>query len=146
MNTKTIFIDQNSLFIYKNLNNEIFNEVEAGKEFKAMNFTFSWDFKDVPENFTDNNQVEYIDASKLKNNLVIRSVRDNDVFLPLGMSGKKKVVKFLKDKKLSMIKRKESLVVCNDNEIIWVAGYQLSDKYKIHKDTIKVAKLNFFRN
>ena len=45
-----------------------------------------------------------------------------------------------------MIKRKESLVVCNDNEIIWVAGYQLSDKYKIHKDTIKVAKLNFFRN
>ena len=58
----------------------------------------------------------------------------------------KKVVKFLKDKKLSMIKRKESLVVCNDNEIIWVAGYQLSDKYKIHKDTIKVAKLNFFRN
>jgi len=146
LNTKTIFIDQNSLFIYKNLKNEIFNEVEAGKEFKAMNFTFSWDFKDLPENFTDNNQVEYIDASKLKNNLVIRSVRDNDVFLPLGMSGKKKVVKFLKDKKLSMIKRKESLVVCNDNEIIWVAGYQLSDKYKIHKDTIKVAKLNFFRN
>ena len=62
------------------------------------------------------------------------------------MSGKKKVVKFLKDKKLSMIKRKQSLVVCNDNDIVWVAGHQLSEKYKIHKNTTKTAKLNFFRN
>tara|TARA_Y100001970_G_scaffold277547_1_gene381931 strand:+ start:640 stop:1965 length:1326 start_codon:yes stop_codon:yes gene_type:complete len=146
LNSKTILIDNDSLFIYKNLKNEIFSEVEAGKKLKSMDFTFSWDFKNVPNNFDDNNQVEYIDASKLKNNLIIRSVRDNDIFLPLGMSGKKKVVKFLKDKKLSMIKRKESLVVCNDNDIVWVAGHQLSEKYKIHKDTTKTAKLNFFRN
>ena len=128
------------------MNNEIFNEVEAGKELKTPYFTFSWNFQDSPMNFNDNNQIEYIDASKVKNNLVIRSVRDNDIFLPLGMRGKKKVDKFLKDKNLSMIKRKESLVVCNQDEIIWVAGYQLSDKYKIHKDSVKVAKLNFYRN
>ena len=146
INEKNIFIDKSSIFIYKNLSNEIFNEVEAGEEFKTPDFTFSWNFQDSPKNFNDNNQIEYIDASKVKNNLVIRSVRDNDIFLPLGMKGKKKVVKFLKDKNLSMIKRKESLVVCNQDEIIWVAGYQLSDKYKIHKDSIKVAKLNFYRN
>ena len=146
LNEKNIFIDKSSIFIYKNLNNEIFNEVEAGKEFKTPDFTFSWNFQDSPKNFNNNNHVEYIDASKVKNNLVIRSVRDNDIFLPLGMRGKKKVVKFLKDKNLSMIKRKESLVVCNQDEIIWVAGYQLSDKYKIHKDSVKVAKLNFYRN
>ncbi len=146
LNKKNIFIDKSSIFIYKNLNNEIFNEVEAGKELKTPDFTFSWNFQDSPMNFNDNNQIEYIDASKVKNNLVIRSVRDNDIFLPLGMRGKKKVDKFLKDKNLSMIKRKESLVVCNQDEIIWVAGYQLSDKYKIHKDSIKVAKLNFYRN
>ena len=146
LNKKNIFIDKSSICIYKNLNNEIFNEVEAGKELKTPDFTFSWNFQDSPMNFNDNNQIEYIDASKLKNNLVIRSVRDNDIFLPLGMRGKKKVDKFLKDKNLSMIKRKESLVVCNQDEIIWVAGYQLSDKYKIHKDSVKVAKLNFYRN
>jgi hypothetical protein len=62
------------------------------------------------------------------------------------MSGNKKVAKFLKDKNLSFLKRKESLVVCNQDEIIWVAGYQLSEKYKIHKNSVKIAKLNFSRN
>ena len=146
VNKNTIFVDRNSLFIYKNLNNDIFSKVRAGEEFKGMNFTFSWDFNEAPKNFSDDNEVEYIDASKIIDNLVIRSVRDNDSFLPLGMNGKKKVSKFLKDKNLSFFKRKESLVVCNQDEIIWVAGYQLSEKYKIHKNSIKIAKLNFCRN
>jgi len=146
VNEKTILVDRNSLIIYENIKNDIFNNVEAGKEFKGKNFTFSWDFNKVPKNFTNDNGVEYIDASKITNKLVIRSVRDNDSFLPLGMNGKKKVVKFLKDKNLSFFKRKESLVVCNEDEIIWVAGYQLSEKYKIHKNSVKIVKLNFSRN
>tara|TARA_Y200000002_G_scaffold369688_1_gene364182 strand:- start:24 stop:1349 length:1326 start_codon:yes stop_codon:yes gene_type:complete len=146
VNKKTILIDKNSLFIYKNINNNIFSNVEAGKKFKGINFTFSWDFNKAPKNFTNDNEVEYIDASKITDNLVIRSVRDNDSFLPLGMNGNKKVVKFLKDKNLSFFKRKESLVVCNQDEIIWVAGYQISEKYKIHKNSVKIAKLNFSRN
>jgi len=146
VNKKTILIDRNSLFIFKNINNDIFSSVGAGEEFKGINFTFSWDFNEAPKNFTDNNEVEYIDASKIIDKLVIRSIRDNDSFLPLGMNGKKKVIKFLKDKNLSFYKREESLVVCNQDEIIWVAGYQLSEKYKIHKNSVKIAKLNFFRN
>lgn len=146
VNKKTILIDRNSLFIYKKMKNDIFGNVEAGKEFKGTNFTFSWDFNKAPKNFSNDNEVEYIDASMIADNLVIRSVRDNDSFLPLGMNGKKKVIKFLKDKNLSFFNRKESLVVCNQDEIIWVAGYQLSEKYKIHKNSVKIAKLNFSRN
>ena len=101
-------------------------------------FTFSWNFEEYPKNFSSSTQVEYIDGSKLKNNLVIRSVRDDDSFLPLGMKGNKKVMKFLKDKKLSLINRKQSLVICNDNEIIWVAGHQLSEKYKIKENSVKI--------
>ena len=146
INDKTILIDRNSLIIYKNIKNDIFSNVEAGKEFKGTNFTFSWDFNKAPKTFHNDNEVEFIDASKINDNLVIRSVRDSDSFMPLGMKGNKKVSKFLKDKNLSFIKRKESLVVCNQDEIIWVAGYQLSEKYKIHKNSVKIAKLNFSRN
>jgi tRNA(Ile)-lysidine synthase len=128
------------------MKNDIFINVEAGKEFKGKDFTFSWDFNKAPKTFNNDNEIEFIDASKITDNLVIRSVRDNDNFLPLGMSGNKKVTKFLKDKNLSFLKRKESLVVCNQDEIIWVAGYQLSEKYKIHKNSVKIAKLNFSRN
>jgi tRNA(Ile)-lysidine synthase len=146
VNDKTILIDRNSLIIYKNMKNDIFINVEAGKEFKGKDFTFSWDFNKAPKTFNNDNEIEFIDASKITDNLVIRSVRDNDSFLPLGMSGNKKVAKFLKDKNLSFLKRKESLVVCNQDEIIWVAGYQLSEKYKIQKNSVKIAKLNFSRN
>ena len=146
VNDKTILIDRNSLIIYKNMKNDIFINVEAGKEFKGKDFTFSWDFNKAPKTFNNDNEIEFIDASKITDNLVIRSVRDNDSFLPLGMSGNKKVAKFLKDKNLSFLKRKESLVICNQDEIIWVAGYQLSEKYKIHKNSVKIAKLNFSRN
>ena len=62
------------------------------------------------------------------------------------MKGHKKVIKFLKDKNLSLVNRKKSLVVCNDSEIVWVAGHQLSDKYKIKDNSKKIVKLNFFRN
>jgi len=146
LNEKTILVDRNSLFIYNDTIDGIFSNVKAGEKFNGVNFSFFWDFNKAPKNFTNDKEVEYIDASKINNNLVIRSVRDSDSFLPLGMNGKKKVKKYLKDKNLSFLKRKESLVVCNENDIIWVAGYHLSEKYKIHKNSVKIAKLNFFRN
>ena len=146
LNEKTILVDRNSLFIYKDTIDGIFSNVKAGEKFNGVNFSFFWDFNKAPKNFTNDKGVEYIDASKINNNLIIRSVRDSDSFLPLGMNGKKKVKKYLKDRNLSFLKRKESLVVCNEDDIIWVAGYHLSEKYKIHKNSVKIAKLNFFRN
>ena len=143
---KTIYIDKKSIFIYENLDKAYFKKVDPGKKMKIDNFTFSWNFYKKAISFDSNSKVEFIDASKLKGNLVIRSIRDNDSFLPLGMKGHKKVIKFLKDKNLSLINRKKSLVVCNDSEIIWVAGHQLSEKYKIRENSKKIVKLNFFRN
>lgn len=142
----TIHIDRNSIFIFKNLEKEFYKKVDAGVEMKDNHFTFSWNFDKYPKNFSSSSQIEYIDGSKLKNNLVIRSVREDDSFSPLGMKGNKKVMKFLKDKNLSLINRKQSLVVCNNDEIIWVAGHQLSEKYKIKENSVKIVKLNFFRN
>ena len=146
LNEKTILVDRNSLFIYNDTIDGIFSKVKAGEKFNGVNFSFFWDFNKAPKKFTNDKEVEYIDASKINNNLVIRSVRDSDSFLPLGMNGKKKVKKYLKDRNLSFLNRKESLVVCNEDDIIWVAGYHLSEKYKIHKNSVKIAKLNFFRN
>ena len=146
VNEKTILVDRNSLFIYNDTIDGIFSKVKAGEKFNGVNFSFFWDFNKAPKKFTNDKEVEYIDASKINNNLVIRSVRDSDSFLPLGMNGKKKVKKYLKDRNLSFLNRKESLVVCNEDDIIWVAGYQLSEKYKIHKNSVKIAKLNFSRN
>ena len=146
INEVTIAIDQNDIIIFKSLENTIYKEVSAGENISDKDFTFSWDFHNKPNHFADDLNTEFIDASNLNNTLIIRSVKKDDQFLPLGMSGSKKVNKFLKDKKISFYKRNQSLVVCNKEEIVWVAGYQLSDKYKIDQNSKKVAKLNFLRN
>jgi tRNA(Ile)-lysidine synthase len=146
INKVTIAIDQNDIIIFKSLENTIYKEVSAGENISDKDFTFSWDFHNKPNHFADDLNTEFIDASNLNNTLIIRSVKKDDQFLPLGMSGSKKVNKFLKDKKISFYKRNQSLVVCNKEEIVWVAGYQLSDKYKIDQNSKKVAKLNFLRN
>ena len=139
-------IDRNDIIIFKSLNNNVYKQVAAGKSIENKDFNFSWNFDKKPLRFNNDSNIEYIDASSLKDDLVIRSVNKDDIFLPLGMQGSKKVDKFLKDKKIPSFKRKQSLVVCNSEEIIWVAGYQLSDKYKIEKKSKKFAKLNFLRN
>ena len=116
------------------------------KSIKDKDFIFSWNFEKKPQHFNNDCNIEFIDASNLNNKLIIRSVKEDDQFPPLGMKGSKKVNKFLKDKKVSSLNISQSLVVCNNSEIIWVAGYQLSDKYKIGQNSTKFAKLNFLRN
>jgi tRNA(Ile)-lysidine synthase len=145
-NEATIAIDRNNIFIFKSDTNTIYKEVLAGEKIKDEDFTFTWNFDKKPKNFNHTSSTEFIDASNLKDSLIIRSVKKDDQFLPLGMKCSKKVNKFLKDKKISSFKRNQSLVVCNEKEIIWVVGYQLDDKYKINKHSTKFAKLNFLRN
>ena len=59
------------------------------KRIQRKRFYFFLDFNKAPKTFNNDNEIEFIDASKITDNLVIRSVRDNDSFLPLGMSGNK---------------------------------------------------------
>ena len=146
INEVTIAIDQRDIIIFKSLENTIYREVSAGENISDKDFTFSWDFDNKPNHFSHDLNTEFIDASNLNNTLIIRSVKKDDQFLPLGMSGSKKVNKFLKDRKISFYNRNQSLVVCNKEDIVWVAGYQLSDKYKVDQNSKKVAKLNFLRN
>ena len=46
--------------------------------------------------------VIYLDSAKLDFPLRVRSVLSGDYFYPFGMNGKKKVSKYLKDKKISV--------------------------------------------
>ena len=63
--------------------------------------------------------------------LMIRNIRADDRFTPLGLSGSKNVNQYLKDKKCDWYTRKYTLVLCVDNVIAWVVGYSISEDFKI---------------
>ena len=61
--------------------------------------------------------------------------KPGDKFIPLGMKGYKKLSDFMTDRKVPAKNRKNVLVVCDGKEIVWIVGYQISEKYKLTADT-----------
>ena len=126
-------------------NNNIYCKVGAGKKVDNDNFYFSWDYDKKPNRFSKDSTIEYVDASKFDKQLLIRNIDKNDRFTPLGMRGTKKVNDYLTDQKRSPVLKSDTLAICNNNDIVWVAGERINNKYRITKDSKVVAKLNFLR-
>lgn len=78
------------------------------------------------------------DADKLLFPLEVRSWREGDRFMPLGMKGRKKVSDFLVDQKVPLPLKKDVLVVCSGNEICWIIGMRMDDRFKITTNTKNV--------
>jgi tRNA(Ile)-lysidine synthase len=85
--------------------------------------------------FGQDRLIEYIDAGKIKKGLTVRVWKPGDRFIPLGMKGIKKLSDFITDKKVPVKDRKNVLVLCDGKEIVWIVGYQISEKYKLTADT-----------
>jgi len=146
INNHIINIDREFIIIrISKENNDIYCKVEAGKKIDNDNFYFTWNYDKKPDSFSKDSTVEYVDASKFDKKLLIRSIDKNDKFIPLGMRGNKKVNDYLSDQKKPLILKSDILAVCNNNDIVWVAGERINNKYRITKDSKVVAKLNFLR-
>jgi tRNA(Ile)-lysidine synthase len=85
--------------------------------------------------------VEFIDGDKSTMPLSVRYWQKGDRFRPLGMNHRRKLSDFFTDLKLGTASKKNTPIVCNNDQIIWIAGYRLDDYYKIRDDTKLFYKL-----
>jgi tRNA(Ile)-lysidine synthase len=90
--------------------------------------------------YIDSNTV-YVDASKMTYPLELRKWQEGDVFQPFGMKGKKKLSKFFKDEKLSLASKEQIWILLSNNQIVWVVGYRMDDRFKITPKTNKILKI-----
>lgn len=84
----------------------------------------------------------YIDLSDFDLDFVLRTRQDGDIINPLGMNGTMKLKKYLISKSIPQHKRDELILLCKDNEVLWVAGLGLSNKIIVkdiptHRITLK---------
>ncbi|MDR2890215.1 MAG: tRNA lysidine(34) synthetase TilS [Alistipes sp.] len=115
------------------------------------------DTLDVPEN------TALLDADKLRWPLTLRRWTDGDRFVPLGMSGTKKVSDYLTDIKMPVPEKGRQFVLVNGDpnttvapdtlgapdsdpggtggEIVWLAGRRIDDRFKITPETENVLKI-----
>lgn len=83
-------------------------------------------------------QVACLDADKLKAPLTLRRWRDGDTFVPFGMKGRKRVSDYLTDRKFSLLQKEHQWVLCCGEEICWLVGERLDNRFRIDEGTKSV--------
>ena len=83
----------------------------------------------------------YVDADRLRFPLEIRNYKDGELFYPMGMQGKKKLSKFFKDEKLSLLDKEKCLLLYSNNEVVWVINYRADNRFKVTEKTNKILKI-----
>lgn len=87
------------------------------------------------------NSIIYLDNDKVVFPLELRLWNAGDTFQPLGMTGKKKVSKYLKDEKLSLVEKENIWVLTSENDILWVVGKRADERYKVTGKTKHILKI-----
>lgn len=84
--------------------------------------------------------VLYVDKETLKYPLVVRKWEKGDYFHPVGLGGRKKLSKYFKDEKMSVIAKQQQWLLCSGGDIIWVIGKRADERFKVYKNTKKIIK------
>lgn len=79
-----------------------------------------------------------IDLDKLQFPLEIRKWKKGDTFHPLGMKGQKKLSNFFIDKKVSISEKENTWLLTSKNQIVWVIGLRLDERFKVTDKTKKI--------
>jgi tRNA(Ile)-lysidine synthase len=131
-------VDRDFLFIKKSAESP-FVEMTINKEAKQITTPFgqlSFAYLDAKKvTFNDDNNKAFLDADKIKFPLKIRHWQHGDRFQPLGMRHKKKLSDFMIDEKIPLNLKNQVLVLCSEENLVWVIGWRIDDRYKITKNT-----------
>lgn len=84
-----------------------------------------------------------VDKNMLKFPLTVRKWEKGDYFYPLGMQGKKKLSKYFKDEKMSILEKEKTWLLCTAlNEIVWILGKRPDNRFKITNNTTDTIKIS----
>mgnify|MGYP001275393043 FL=1 len=75
--------------------------------------------------------------------LKLRKWKNGDKMQPLGTNGRKKISDILTDKKIAVFEKDNIYVLLSNNEIVWLVGYCISEKFKVREDNQLLLKVIF---
>ncbi len=119
-------------------------QVEAGASRSYCgNAVLYYEYCDIDtiRNFGVPEHIAQVDVDRLQYPLTLRRWREGDWFVPFGMTGRKKVSDFLTDQKVSVAEKQRQFVLLSGDEIVWVVGRRIDDRYRLTAATENVLRI-----
>ncbi|MFC4267699.1 tRNA lysidine(34) synthetase TilS [Polaribacter marinivivus] len=141
--THRLLKDRNVLILSKiDLSNSIEMAFQIEEEITEITNPIHLTFEEVFEKSTENKQTIYVDKDLLKYPLILRKWEKGDYIYPLGMQGKKKLSKYFKDEKFSLIDKENTWLLCNaENQIMWIVNHR-QDRRFVKNNNLKISVLS----
>jgi len=108
------------------------NEVYHWTPTEDLSFPINLKINDA---ITENRQAAILAVKALKYPLILRKYQEGDYFYPVGMKGKKKLSKFFKDHKYSLLEKEQQWLLCSGSEIVWVVGQRVDARFAATPET-----------
>jgi tRNA(Ile)-lysidine synthase len=143
--THRLLKDRTHLILSKLKNNEVTEELLISENLSEIKHPIPLTFSQVSELNEQHKQTIYVDKDLLNYPLSLRKKQNGDYLYPQGMAGKKKLSKYFKDEKISLLDKENTWLLCNaNNAIIWVIGYRQDRRFSATQSTKKHLKITTF--
>ncbi len=85
--------------------------------------------------------IKVFDYDKIVGSLYVRSRKIGDKLSPIGLTGTKKIKDILINKKIPADTKYMFPIISDDEQILWLLGYRISENYKIDDNTQRVIRI-----
>jgi len=133
----------------KSKKQKVFSIEENDTEFNIQNQKFKVSVKLILNNQSKTfnpkplTQNLIFDKDLLKFPLKVRKWQNGDYFYPIGMTGKKKLSKFFKDEKYSLLEKENIWLLLSDTKIVWVIGKRQDNRFKVTDKTSQILEISY---
>lgn len=120
---------------------EVFEVGPGTHAFPLLGVSLDVSFEDErPKTFPENRYTAFFDAGRISG-LSLRTFREGDRFVPLGMEQSVKVKDYFIARKVPGGRRRRIPLLLSGGDIIWVVGMRISDLYKVTGATTRVLRV-----
>ncbi|MFI0426414.1 MAG: tRNA lysidine(34) synthetase TilS [Flavobacterium sp.] len=139
--THVLLKDRTILLLYPKNKYDAQTVYKIEKEQSNLNFPLNLVFSKAINISLNGNHTIFVDADKVQFPLELRKWQEGDYFYPVGMNGKKKLSKYFKDEKYSLLDKENQWLLCSNDQIVWVIGKRADNRYIAHETTQQLLKI-----
>ncbi len=101
-------------------------------------------FDEADALFVNSDDTIYVDKAQVSFPLTVRHRKEGDIFYPFGMKGKKKLSKYFKDEKYSLVDKENAWLLCDsEDQIVWIIGKRADNRFRVKKGTKTILKISY---